>query len=163
MVLYKPMITSDKDLPKLLGTPAKQVKWAKKLVIERLGITAKHVYNPPMQGMFSKTIFVTLKDDSEMVIQLGTEALDVDTFTTARGALGAYVTDSSALIDEELESVGAWAYTFTLMPGKAWCLGVAGQGPEGRITINKLLGHVFRRAISPVTVMMLLGTKLDHI
>jgi hypothetical protein len=59
-----PMITSDKDLPKLHGTPTKQVKWAKKLVAEHLGRTVKRVYNPPMHGLFSKTLFITLADDS---------------------------------------------------------------------------------------------------
>ncbi|QKX53063.1 uncharacterized protein TRUGW13939_00134 [Talaromyces rugulosus] len=85
------MITSDKDIPKLLGTPTKQVEWAKKPVAEHLCSTAKRVYNPPMQGLFSKTLFITLADDCETVIQFRTERLDINGFLTAKGELNAYV------------------------------------------------------------------------
>lgn len=129
-----PEITSNKYLPRLLGTPAKQVKWAKKLVAEHLGTTAKRVYNPPMQGMFSKTLFITLADESETVIQFRTERLDIDSFLTAKGALGPYVPDAKALDDEELENAGAWAYSFTLMPGDMWHQGIVGKGDEGLIS-----------------------------
>lgn len=62
-----PEITSDKDLPKLLDTPAKQAKWAKQLVLEHLGSAAERVNEPPLQGMFSKTLFLTLADGRETV------------------------------------------------------------------------------------------------
>jgi hypothetical protein len=52
-----PSISSEKDLPRLLDTPTKQVKWAKKLVAEHLGSTVKYVDRPPMQGMFSRIFF----------------------------------------------------------------------------------------------------------
>lgn len=139
------IITSDKDLPKLLGTPTKQVKWAKKLISEHLGDTANHVHNPPMQRMFSKTLFVTLVDDNETVIQFRTERLDTDAFVTAKGALGTYVRDVRALHDEELENAGAWAFSFTLMPGKMWHQGMDGKGDTGLIAINTSLGRVFSK------------------
>lgn len=87
-----PMVTSDKDLPKLLDSPTKQVKWAKKLVTKHLGpgSATKRVDKPPMQGMFSRTLFLTLADAREVVVQFRTEPLDVDAFKIAKGALGSF-------------------------------------------------------------------------
>ena len=62
-----PEIYSDKDLPKLLDTPTKQVKWVKKLVLKHLGSAVKRIDRPPMQGMFSRTLFLTLADGRELV------------------------------------------------------------------------------------------------
>ncbi|KAG5982644.1 hypothetical protein E4U55_001624 [Claviceps digitariae] len=138
-----PPVSSDKDLPKLLDTPNKQVKWAKKLVAEHLGNTAKRVYNPPMQGMFSKTLFLTLADGNELVLQFRTEPLDLDAFETARRALGPVVPDVRALDNEELLNDHVWAYSLTRLHGKMWLHGVAGKGPDGRIAINRSLGHAF--------------------
>lgn len=140
-----PMITCDKDLPKLVDTPAKQVKWIKKLVMEHLGSAAKRFDKPPMQGMFSRTMFVTLADAREVVVQFRTEPLDVDAFKVAKGALGPFVPDARALENKELEEVGAWAYSLQRMPGKMWHQGVAGRGAEGRIAVNKSLGRVFSK------------------
>ncbi|KAI3318570.1 hypothetical protein HD806DRAFT_313809 [Xylariaceae sp. AK1471] len=140
-----PMITTDKDLPKLLDTRAKQVKWTKKLVTEHLGSAAKYIDNPPMQGMFSRTLFVTLANGREVVVQFRTEPLDIGAFKIAKGALGIFVPDAEALGNEELERAGAWAYSLTRMPGKMWLHGVAGRGAEGRIAVNKSLGHVFSK------------------
>lgn len=139
------MITSDNDLPKLLDTPAKQIKWIKKLVIEHLGRAAKRFDKPPMQGMFSRTMFVTLADAREVVIQFRTEVLDVDALKLAKGVLGPFVPDARALESKELEEAGAWAYSFPRMPGKLWHQGVAGRGAEGRIAVNKSLGRVFSK------------------
>lgn len=83
-----PMITADKDLPKLLDTPAKQVKWTKKLVSEHLGSASKRIDKPPMQGLFSRTLFVTLADGREVVVQFRTERLDLEAFKTAQGRPG---------------------------------------------------------------------------
>lgn len=140
-----PMITSDKDLPKLLDTPAKQVKWIKKLVIEHLNSAAKRFDKPSMQGMFSRTMFVTLADAREVVVQFRTEPLDVDAFKVAKRALGPFVPDARALESKELEEEGVWAYSFPRMPGKMWHQGVAGRGAEGRIAVNKSLGRVFSK------------------
>lgn len=140
-----PIITSDKDLPKLLDTPAKQVKWIKKLVAEHLGSPAKRFDKPPMQGMFSRTMFVTLADGRQVVVQFRTEPLDVDAFKIAKGALCPFVPDARALESKELEEEGAWAYSFSLMPGKMWHQGVAGRGAEGRIAVNRSLGRVFSK------------------
>ncbi|GAB0135295.1 hypothetical protein EsDP_00003638 [Epichloe bromicola] len=140
-----PMIASDKDLPKLLDTPTKQVKWAKKLVAQHLGSTAKRVDKPPMQGMFSRTLFLTLADGRELVLQFRTEPLDLDAFKTARGVLGSVVPDARALEDEELLNDHVWAYSLTRLHGKMWIHGVAGKGPEGRIAINRSLGQIFSK------------------
>ncbi|KAI0538173.1 hypothetical protein GGR58DRAFT_469056 [Xylaria digitata] len=138
-----PMITADKDLPKLLDTPTKQVKWAKKLVVEHLNSASKRIDKPPIQGLFSRTLFVALADGREVVVQFRTEPLDVEAFKTAKGALGSFVPDAEALPNEELESTGAWAYCITRMPGQIWLRGITGKGAEGRIAINKSLSRVF--------------------
>ncbi|KAI1273436.1 hypothetical protein F5Y07DRAFT_376415 [Xylaria sp. FL0933] len=140
-----PAVLSDNDLPKLINTPTKQSKRAKQLVTKHLHIAAKHVDKPPMQGMFSRTLFVTLADGSEVVVQFRTEPLDLDAFKIAKGSLGPFVPDARALEDEELENHGAWAYSFTRMRGKMWHHGVAGKGAEGRIAVNKSLGRVFSK------------------
>lgn len=62
-----PAISSDKDLPKLLDTATKQVKRAKKLILKHLGSAVDRVDRPPMQGMFSRTLLLTLKDKHEIV------------------------------------------------------------------------------------------------
>ncbi|KAI1138079.1 hypothetical protein F5Y05DRAFT_385130 [Hypoxylon sp. FL0543] len=162
-----PEITSDNDLPKLLNTPSKQAKRAKQLVTKHLGIAAKYVDKPPMQGMFSRTLFVTLSDGSEKVVQFRTEPLDLDLFKIAKEALGSYVPDVRALEDEELEKQGAWAYSLTRMRGKLWLHGVAGRGAEGRIAINKSLGRVFSKGClahnSNEIVMSRIRSHLDAI
>lgn len=138
-------IASDKDLPKLLDTPTKQVKWAKKLVAEHLGSTVKCVDKPRMQGMFSRTLFLTLADGRELVLQFRTEPLDLDAFKTARRVLGSVVPDARALEDEELLNDHVWAYSLGRLHGKMWVHGVAGKGPEGRIAINRSLGRIFSK------------------
>ena len=140
-----PSITSDKDLPKSLNTPTKRVRRAKKLVAKYLGSAAKFVDNPPMQGMYSRGLFLTLADARKVVVQFRTEPLDVDAFKIAKGVLGPYVPDCEALPDQELESEGAWAYWLTLMPGEMWLRGVDGKGADGRIAINKSLGQIFSK------------------
>lgn len=155
-----PTVTSDKDLPKLLDTPTKQVKWAKKLVSKHFNSAAKRVDKPPMQGLFSRTLFVTLADSREVVVQFRTEQLDVNAFKIAKGALGSFVPDAEALEDEELESAGAWAYSLTLMPGKLWLRGVAGKGAQGRIAVNKSLGRVFSKGFLADNSCEAVETKL---
>lgn len=140
-----PMVTPDKDLPKLPDTPAKQVKWIKKLVTEHLDSATKRFDKPPMQGMFSRTMFVTLADTREVVVQFRTEQLDVDAFKITKSALGSFVPDARAVESKELKAEGAWAYSFPRVPGKMWHQGVAGRSAEGRITVNKSLGRIFSK------------------
>lgn len=145
-----PEITSDKDLPKSLNTPTKQTKRLKQLILAHLGSAVSRVHRPPMQGMFSRTFFADLSDGREVVVQFRTEALDLDTFRVARGALGEdVVPEIVALADEELEGEGAWAYSMTRVPGKMWLHGVAGKGAAGRVAVNKSLGRVLGGAGLP--------------
>lgn len=139
------MISSDNELPKLLDTPTKQVKWAKKLVAEHLDSTVTHVDKPPMQGMFSRTFFLALADGREVVLQFRTEPLDLDAFQVARKALGPVVPDARALASGELLREQVWAYSMTRLHGQMWLHGVAGKGAEGRIAINRSLGAAFSR------------------
>lgn len=67
-----PPIISDKDVPKLPDTPAKEVKWVKKLIPKHLGSAVKRVDSPPMQGMFSRTLILALADGREVVQQFRT-------------------------------------------------------------------------------------------
>jgi len=140
-----PPIASDKDLPKLLDTPTKQVKWVKKLALKHLGSAVKHIDRPPMQGMFSRTFMLALADGREVVQQFRTEPLDLDAFKIAKKALGSVVPDAVALEDEDLLSEGVWAYSFTRLYGKMWLHGIAGKGAKGRIAINKSLGRVLSK------------------
>ena len=113
-----PAINTDKDLPKLLDTPTKKVKWAKKLALKYLSSPVKHVDRPPMQGLFSRTLFLTLADGRQIVQQFRTESLNLDTFKIAENALGPVVPNATALEDEELLNAGVWAYSFNHLPGK---------------------------------------------
>jgi aminoglycoside phosphotransferase (APT) family kinase protein len=155
-----PPVTSDNDLPKLLNTPTKQVKRIKKLVSEHLGSASKRVDRPPMQGMFSRTFFVTLVDGREVVIQFRTEQLDLDAFKVAKGALGPVVPEAIALQDEELEKEGVWAYSLERLPGKMWVHGVAGKGAEGRIAVNRSLGRVLSKGCLADTSGEAMSTKV---
>lgn len=135
------------DLPVVLNTPIKQVRWAKKLVAEHLGSPVKFVDKPPMQGLLSRTLFLTLKDGRQLAQQFRTEELDVDAYNVAKGALGPVVPDATALKSDELEREEVWAYAMPCLPGQLWLHGVAGKGAEGRIAINKSLGRVLSKGL----------------
>ncbi|KAH6616017.1 hypothetical protein B0J18DRAFT_484837 [Chaetomium sp. MPI-SDFR-AT-0129] len=113
-----------------------------------------------MQGMFSRTFFVTLADGCEVVIQFRTEKLDLDAFTVAKGALGRVVPDLMALQDDELEKEGVWAYSLEHLPGQMWVHGVAGKGAEGRIAINKSLGRVLSKGYLADNSIEAVATKV---
>lgn len=140
-----PEITTDEDLPQILNTPAKQVQWIEKLILKHLGSAVHRVDEPPMQGFFSRTLFLILEDKREIVHQFRTEPLDLNVFKIARQALGPTVPDATALEDEELLSQGVWAYCFNLLPGKMWFKGICGRGAQGRVAINKSLGRVLSK------------------
>lgn len=88
---------------------------------------------------------MTLVDGTEAVLQFRTEPLDLDAFKTARGSLGSTVPDARALEHDELIKERVWAYFLTRLHGKMWVDGVAGEGAEGRIAINRSLGRVFSK------------------
>ncbi|CAK7229411.1 hypothetical protein SEUCBS140593_007234 [Sporothrix eucalyptigena] len=141
-----PEIISDNDLPKIANTAAKRVKWVKMLVAAQFGSTVKRLDNPPMQGMFSRTLFATLADKTELVIQLRTEVLDLEAFALARATLGeAIVPWVRELESEELNVAGVWAYAMERIPGQMWLRGVASKGAAGRVAINRSLGGVLAR------------------
>lgn len=141
-----PLIKNDKDLPELLNTPAKQTKWAKQLVTKHLKCAPKRrTTSPPFQGMYSRTLFLSLTDGREVVIQFRTEPLDVSSFTVAKKVLGSYVPDVQYLEDDELESNGVWAYCSNRMPGLPWIRAISGKGITGRIAVAKSLGCVLSK------------------
>ena len=118
---------------------------AKKLIAGHLGSAANHVGKAYMQGMFSRTLFLTLADGREVVLQFRTEPLDLDAFKFAREALGSVVPDARALENKELFNARVWAYCLTRLHGNTWVYGVDDRGAKGRIASNKSLGHVFSR------------------
>lgn len=94
-------------------------------------------------------------------MQFRTEPLDLDPFNIAKGALGPYVPSGRALDDEELESEGAWAYSFAHIPGKLWHYGVAGKGADGRIAVSKSLGCVFSKGFLAEASDKAVSTKVE--
>jgi hypothetical protein len=99
-------ITCDEDLPKLLNTSIKQVKWVKKLTLRHLDSPLNRVDRPPLEGMFSRTLFLVLKDEREIFHQFRTEPLHLDALKIARHALGSVVPSATALEDKELLAHG---------------------------------------------------------
>ncbi|KAI1097123.1 hypothetical protein F4804DRAFT_205231 [Jackrogersella minutella] len=159
-----PEISSDKDLPKLLNTTSKQIKWMKKLIAEQLGSVVKQVDRPPMQGMFSRTFFLTLADSREVVLQFRTEPLDLNAFKVAREVLGSFVPDAQALQSEELLNESIWVYSLSRLHGQMWLHGIAGKGAEGRIAINKSLGYIFSKGfLAPNSSEAVDGRLRQHI
>ncbi|KAI0389070.1 hypothetical protein F5Y17DRAFT_156706 [Xylariaceae sp. FL0594] len=139
-----PAIESNADLPELINHEAKQKAWAKRLVTKCLSCAPKaEVGQPPIQGFFSRTLFLTLTDGREVAVQFRTEPLGLESFQEARRVLGSCVPEVQHLADEELEKAGVWAYYATRMPGQIWLRAVAGKGIEGLVTVNKSLGRVF--------------------
>jgi hypothetical protein len=138
-------ITSDADLPKCLNTEAKQVKKAKQLAHSHTGVPAKKARGPHIQGFFSRTMIVTLRNGHEIVIQFRPEPMDLQPFKTARQFLGSAVPDIERLQDEELERDGIRAYVMTRIPGQTWFEGIRGRGPKSVVTINKTLGKILSK------------------
>ncbi len=138
-------IDSNADMPKCLNTEAKQVKKAKQLAQLHSGVPAKKAQGPRVQGCFSRTMLVTLKDGKEVVIQFRPEPMNIVPFKIARQALGPIVPDIELVKDEELENWGIWTYWMNRLPGKTWFEGIRGADPHARVTINKSLGAIFAR------------------
>lgn len=73
-----------------------------------------------MQGLFSRTLFLTLEDHREIVLQFHTEPLDLDAFKIAKAALGSSVPDVRLLEDDELLKEDVWVYAMNRLRGKMW-------------------------------------------
>jgi hypothetical protein len=58
--------------------------------------------------MFSKTVVVTLKDESKAVIPFRYEPLDIEPFLSARKLMADLVPTVKNLHDEELEAAELW-------------------------------------------------------
>lgn len=140
------VIASDSDMPKCLNSTSKQSKMAKKLAAACLGSPAVRVENPDIQGFFSRTMCLTLKDGRQIVVQFRLEDLDLTSFRDAREALGPVVPEIGTLEEsEELKEAGVRAYWMTRCPGKLWYRGIAGKGVAGRVAVCQSLGAVLSR------------------
>ncbi|KAI0818283.1 hypothetical protein GGR55DRAFT_68853 [Xylaria sp. FL0064] len=138
------MIDEDGDMPGVVNTETKQIKWAKQLVAEHLGSPSKRgTWLPPYQGSYSRTILLELQDGRNVVIQFRVEPLDIDAFTTAQKVLGSFVPDVKFLPNKKLEEAGVWAYCMNRIPGEIWFRGE--KTDEDRIKINKSLGRLFSK------------------
>lgn len=138
-------ITSDDDLPGCLNTASKQAKKARQLAHSHSGIPAKKAQGPCIQGFFSRTVIVTLRNDEEVVIQFRPDPLDLEPFDLARKVLGPVVPEIKQLQDEELEGEAIWVYWMTRVPGKTWHEGVRGKGRKSVVTINRSLGRILSK------------------
>lgn len=138
-------VNTNADMPVCLNTEEKQATKAKQLAQLHDGIPAKSAQGPSIQGFFSRTMFVTLQDSKEVVIQFRPEPLDIEPFKMARQALGPVVPDIELLKDEELEREHIWTYCMNRIPGKVWLEGIRGRGPKVLVTINKSLGKILSR------------------
>lgn len=138
-------ITSDDDLPDCLNTASKQAKKARQLAHSHSGIPAKKAECPCLQGFFSRTVIVTLKNDEDVVIQFRPEPLDLEPFELARKVLGPVVPEIKQLQDEELEGEAIWVYWMTRVPGKTWHEGVRGKDRRSVVTINRSLGRILSK------------------
>lgn len=73
-----------------------------------------------MQGLFSRTSFLTLEDHREIVLQFRTEPLDLDNFKIAKAALSSSVPEVRVLEDDELLKEDVWVYAMNRLRGKMW-------------------------------------------
>jgi len=68
------------DLPKTLNSDAKQIARAKTLAEAYLGVKAQNAKGPRVQGLFSRTMKVTMDNGEEAIIQFRVEPVDVASF-----------------------------------------------------------------------------------
>jgi len=169
------LLDSDTPIPEVVNTEAKQVRWAKQLAAEHLGSPSKgRTWQPPFQDI-SRTVFLKLQDERDVVIQFRSKRVDVSAFAIAKEILGHYVPDIEALRNEELEKAGVWAYYMNRIPGEVWLREQKQKNPQGRMGVNKSLGRIFskgfmadnsREAVNSVLrpkVDMLLASNLKDI
>jgi hypothetical protein len=110
----------DFDFPPFLDTSEKQIKRAERLAYHHLGVEAVSAHHVALQGMFSKTIKVTLKDNRDIIIQFRIEPLDTEPFNRARKVLGDLVPIIEPLDDPELVAAEIWPFYMNCISGKPW-------------------------------------------
>jgi hypothetical protein len=141
-----PEICSDDDLPPMLNTPEKQHEVTRQLLLAHFGAVPTAFEAPPLQGGFSKTLFATLPDSRQLVLQFRTEPLDVTPFATARTVLGpAVIPTCQRLASPSLEAEGVWAYVQDRKPGQLLLHADRTQGRPARIAAASSLGHILSR------------------
>ncbi|OBT47911.1 hypothetical protein VE00_01526 [Pseudogymnoascus sp. WSF 3629] len=138
---------SDSDFPTALNNAEKQIRKAKELASQHLGIKAISAQLTTTQVCFSKTLEVFLQDGRSVIIQFRIEALDVDPFFRARNLLGDIVPIIEAIHDPELveAEAGVWPFYMTRIPRKPWMEYEDIWNETQRATCSKSLGRVFAR------------------
>jgi hypothetical protein len=110
----------DFEFPDFLNTSDKQLRRAEHLAQQYTGsdtVSAQHVV---FEGMFSKTVRVTLKDGRIVIIQFRIEPLDTEPFVRARKVLGDFVPVIEALEDPQLVAAGIWPFYMNCITGRPW-------------------------------------------
>ncbi|KAM5430486.1 hypothetical protein McanMca71_007198 [Microsporum canis] len=140
---------SDSDFPKDLNSAEKQIKRAKELATRHVGIPTETAKLTEIQGCFSRTVEVSLKDGRDIIIQFRIEPLDTEPFTRARSLLGEKVPIIEPIDDPNLVEAGIWPFYMTRIPGKTWLEYENEWGDTQRIKCAKSLGSLFARCFSP--------------
>ncbi|KAI9669522.1 MAG: hypothetical protein M1817_004641 [Caeruleum heppii] len=134
-----------KQFPPSLNTTTKQLNKARKLVEEHLEAPTKKARFPRIQGMFSKTVIVTLKTGNEYVIQLRYEPLDIAPFERGHKLLGSLVPKVEVLHDDELQAAGFWPVIMNCIPGDTWLVRCDRWDPHLNVVVTRSLGRALSR------------------
>ena len=137
-------MSAEKKLPPSLNTSTKQLAKARKLVEEHLQMPTKEARFPRIQGMFSKTVIVSLKTETEVVIQFRYEPLDIAPFDRAYKLLGSLVPKVELLQDDELHAADIWPVFMNCIPGDTWLVRCDRWDPK----LNVVFAHSLGRALS---------------
>lgn len=141
------MVDSEKPLPAFINTDAKLKRFARSLAEEDLGVDTKSASFPRIQGMYSTTIFVKLKNNDEIVIQLRHEPLDVEPFLRARSVLGDIVPEIKLIKHQELEEHGFWPVYMARLPGRILLELQDDREPALRVKTMSSLGQILASGI----------------
>jgi hypothetical protein len=134
---------SDSEFPKELNSAEEQIKRAKELATQHVGIPAETAKLTEIQGCFSKTVEVSLKDDRDIIIQFRIEPLDTEPFARARSLLGDKVPIIESIDDPKLVEAGIWPFYMTRIPRKTWLEYENEWSDTQHIKCAKSLGNLF--------------------
>ncbi|KAI9828407.1 MAG: hypothetical protein M1832_002835 [Thelocarpon impressellum] len=138
-------MSDEKKFPPSLNTSTKQLTKARRLVEEHLQTSTKKARFPRIQGMFSKTVIVTLTTGTEVVVQFRYERLDIEPFERAHKLLDGLVPKVEILQDEELEASDLWPVYMNCIPGVTWLERCDRWKPELNVVFARSLGRALSR------------------
>ncbi len=139
------VMSAEKEFPPSLNTSTKQLAKARKLVEEHLQTPTKRARFARIQGMFSKTVIVSLKTGTEAVIQFRYEPLDIAPFERAYKLLGSLVPKVELLQDDELHAADIWPVFMNCIPGDTWLVRSDRWDPKLNVVFVRSLGRALSR------------------